>query len=65
MSLVILYDEIDEVVQYARMYIDINTLEYRKVWYKLFTCPDASNWCKRTLVSRTMMMTYSQKNSSP
>ena len=45
MSLVILYDEIDEVVQYARMYIDINTLEYRKVWYKLFTCPDASNWC--------------------
>ena len=37
-------DEIEDIVDYARKYIDINSSLYRKVWYKLQSCPDASKW---------------------
>ena len=36
-----LQDEIEETVEYAGVYLDISRTEYRKVWYKLFCCPDA------------------------
>ena len=40
-SFVTLQDEVEEAVEYARTYLDINRTEYRKVWYKLYSCPDA------------------------
>ena len=36
-----LQDEVDEVVGYARQYLPIGTESYRKIWYKLHTCPDS------------------------
>ena len=43
-SLISLQDEIEEAVEYTRTYLDINCTEYRKVWYKLYSCPDARKW---------------------
>ena len=43
-SLISLPDEVEEAVEYARTYLDINRTEYRKVWYKLYSCPDARKW---------------------
>ena len=34
-------DEVEEIVPYARKYLNISTEGYRKVWYKLHTCPNA------------------------
>ena len=39
-----LQDEVDEVVGYARQYLPIGTETYRKIWYKLHTCPDLRRW---------------------
>ncbi|XP_065918333.1 zinc finger protein 862-like [Dysidea avara] len=39
-----LQDEIEDAVEYARNYLDIGRSEYRKVWYKLHTCPDQHKW---------------------
>ena len=39
-----LQDEVEDAVEYARSYLDIDCLEYRKIWYKLHTCPDVWNW---------------------
>lgn len=43
-SLFSLQDEVEEAVEYARAYLDISHTEYRKVWYKLYSCPDAKKW---------------------
>ena len=43
-SLVTLQDEVEEIVEYARTYLDISCTEYRKVWYKLYSCADAREW---------------------
>ena len=43
-SLVTLQDEVEEAVEYARTYLDVSHTEYRKVWYKLYSCPDARKW---------------------
>ena len=43
-SLAALQDEVEEAVEYARMYLDISRTEYRKVWYKLYSSPDAQKW---------------------
>ena len=40
----IIQDELEEVVEYAQKYLAVDTESYRKVWYKLHTCPDASKW---------------------
>ena len=40
----VIQDEIQEAVEYARMFLPIGTETYRKIWYKLETCPDSSNW---------------------
>ena len=39
-----LQDEVEDAVEYTRSYLDIDCLEYQKVWYKLHTCPDVRNW---------------------
>ena len=39
-----LLDEVEEAVQYARTYLDISGTDYRTIWYKLFSCPDAKKW---------------------
>ena len=44
LSLFTLQDEIEEIVEYARTYLNIHSTEYRKVWYKLYSCPDARKW---------------------
>ena len=37
-------DELEEAISYARKYLPITTETYKKVWYTLHTCPDASKW---------------------
>ena len=37
-------EEIEEAVEYARRYLAIGTESYRRIWYKLHTCPDAHKW---------------------
>ena len=37
-------DEIEEIVDYGRKYLDINKLDYHEAWYKLLSCPDAQKW---------------------
>lgn len=44
LSFVSVQDEIEEAVDYARRYLNISETDYRKVWYKLFSCPDAKKW---------------------
>ena len=34
----------ENVVEYARAYLDISRTPYTKVWYKLHSCPDARKW---------------------
>ena len=36
-------DDIEEAVEYARKYLPIGRDSYRKIWYKLHTCPDWLN----------------------
>ena len=43
-SLETIQDELEEAVDYARTYLPIGTESYRRVWYKLHTCPDSSKW---------------------
>ena len=37
-------DEVEKIVEYARTYLSISQTPYRKVWYKLCTCPDFNKW---------------------
>lgn len=37
-------DEVEEIVLYARKYLSIGTECYQKIWYKLYTSPDARKW---------------------
>ena len=41
-SLSILLDEIEDVIDYARRYLVLESTDYRKVWYNLHICPDSS-----------------------
>lgn len=43
-ALATLQDEAENVVEYARAYLDISRTPYPKVWYKLHSCPDARKW---------------------
>ena len=49
-----LQDEIDEVVDFYRHYLECQAEDYRKVWYKLFTAPDARKWPNVILVSELL-----------
>ncbi len=37
-------DEVEEIVEYGRTYLSLSHTPYRKVWYKLNTCPDIKKW---------------------
>ena len=39
-----LQDEIEDAVEYARQYLSLESTHYRKVWYNLHICPDATSW---------------------
>ena len=39
-----LLDEIQEVVEYSRMYLSIEKESYKRVWYRLHSAPDAAKW---------------------
>ena len=43
-SFVSLQDEVEVVVEYPQVYLDISQTEYRKVWYTLYSRPDARKW---------------------
>lgn len=37
-------DEWDDIVQYAKKYIDLVRNSYAHVWWKLYNCPDTLKW---------------------
>ncbi|KAL5506170.1 hypothetical protein EMCRGX_G007757 [Ephydatia muelleri] len=43
-SICSLSDEVEEIVEYARSYLDLSGTEFKKIWYTLFTCSDARKW---------------------
>ena len=49
-----LQDEIDEVVDFYRKYLEIQAEDYKKVWYKLFISHDARKWPNVILVSELL-----------
>ena len=49
-SVIAFQDETEEAVEYARAYLDIDSTEYRKIWYKLFSCPDARKRSNRFIL---------------
>lgn len=44
MCIASIQDELEEVVDYARKFLPLGTLSYRKIWFKLHTCPDSEKW---------------------
>lgn len=47
-------DEIEDVVSYARKYLQISSENYRKIWYKLHTSPDSSRWPNILILSELL-----------
>ena len=54
MSVFSMQDELEEIVDFYRQYLDAQGEDYRKVWYKLFTAPDARKWPNITLLSELL-----------
>ena len=60
-SIVSIQDEIENALMHTRSYQGIESIEYRKVWYNLFVCPDALRWpnvlmlCKLFLAYLSLM----------
>ena len=48
-----LFDEIDEIVDYARKYLDLHE-DYKKAWYKLHSVPEAVGWPNVLLLSHLL-----------
>ena len=44
MCIVSIQDELEATVDYARRYLAIGRESYKKIWYKLHTCPDSTKW---------------------
>lgn len=44
MCVATIYDELEEVMLYARKFLPIGTEAYSRIWYKLHVCPDARKW---------------------
>jgi hypothetical protein len=61
-SALVVLEEIEEAVKYARKYLDIGVTEYRKVWYKLHNCPDAKKWPCVILLSKLLFSLLSGAN---
>ena len=49
-----LQDELDEIVDFYRKYLENQAEDYRKVWYKLFTAHGARKWPNVILVSELL-----------
>lgn len=49
-----LQDEIDEIVNFYRKYLENQAEDYGKVWYKLYTALDARKWPNVILVSELL-----------
>ena len=47
-------DEIQDIVDYARTYLQIGCDSYKKVWYQLCSSPDAVKWTNILLVSNLL-----------
>ena len=45
-------DELEEAVEYARKCLAIGRESYRKMWYKLHTCPGSSKWSNLLQLSK-------------
>ena len=45
-------DELEAAVEYARKYLAIGKESYRKIWYKLNTCPDSGKWSNLLQLSK-------------
>lgn len=41
----VLIEERNDMTDYARQYLDLVTQENNSVWWKLFNCASAKNWC--------------------
>ena len=54
MSVFSMQDELEEIVDFYRQYLYAQGEDYRKVWYKLFTAPDARKWPNTTLLSELL-----------
>ena len=47
-------DEIEEIVQYARKYLNLVKEGYQKIWYKLHIAPDVGKWRNILLISELL-----------
>ena len=47
-------DELEDIVGFARKYLNIMTEDYKKVWYKLHATPDSRNWPTVLLLSELL-----------
>lgn len=54
MSVFAIQDELEEIVDFYRQYLDTPENDYKKVWYKLFTAPDATKWPNVLLLSELL-----------
>lgn len=43
-SLSVLLDEIEDTIDYTRIYLALECTDNRKVWYNLHVCPDSGKW---------------------
>ena len=47
-------DELEDVVDFARKYLPLDTLGYRNIWFKLHTGPDSERWPNVRLLSELL-----------
>ena len=53
-NLISIQDEIEDIVDYARTYLRIGCDSYKKIWYQLYSSPDAVKWPNILLVSELL-----------
>jgi hypothetical protein len=47
-------DELEEIITYARKYLDIEHEDYKKIWYKLTVTSESKNWPTALLLSELL-----------
>lgn len=55
MCMASIHGDIQEAVEYARRCLPIAKESYRKIWYKLHTCPDSSKWSNLLQLSELVL----------
>ena len=53
-DLISILDEIEDIVEYARTYLRIGSDSYKKIWYQLYSLPDAVKWPNVLLTSELL-----------